>query len=104
MNFGEVNRKLVLSYYKKKGLLYICDETTKRNLLQNDGSILEFTTEFLNAVWRLTRNKKAIEKENLQVFVQFDPVWAKHHYGNETQQKILTQIIFALPAAVFLPQ
>ena len=27
---------------------------------------------------------KAIEKENLQVFVQFDPVWAKHHYGNET--------------------
>ena len=27
---------------------------------------------------------EAIEKENLQVFVQFDPVWAKHHYGNET--------------------
>lgn len=67
----------------KKDYYTICDETTKRNLSQNDGSILEFTTDS-NAVWRLTRNKKAIEKENLQVFVQFDPVWAKHHYGNET--------------------
>lgn len=68
---------------RKKDYYTICDETTKRNLSQNDGSILEFTTDS-NAVWRLTRNKKAIEKENLQVFVQFDPVWAKHHYGNET--------------------
>ena len=68
---------------RKKDYYTICDETTKRNLSQNDGSILGFTTDS-NAVWRLTRNKKAIEKENLQVFVQFDPVWAKHHYGNET--------------------
>ena len=37
-------------------------------------------------MWRFTRNKKAVEKENLQVFVQFDPVWAKHHYGNETNK------------------
>lgn len=68
---------------RKKDYYTICDETTKRNLSQNDGIILDFTTDS-NAVWRLTRNKKAIEKENLQVFVQFDPVWAKHHYGNET--------------------
>ena len=68
---------------RKDDYYTICDETTKRILSQNEGDILEFTNDS-NAVWRLTRNKKAVEKENLQVFVQFDPVWAKHHYGNET--------------------
>lgn len=68
----------------RKGNYYLIrDIHTKRILSENDSSLLEFTTN-PNSVWRFTRNKKAIEKENLQVFVQFDPVWAKHHYGNET--------------------
>ena len=68
---------------RKDNYYSICDINTKRILSQNSSSILEFTDD-AHAVWRLTRNKKAVEKENLQVFVQFDPVWAKHHYGNET--------------------
>lgn len=68
---------------RKDNYYSICDVSTKRILSQNDSNILEFTNDS-NAVWRLIRNKKAVEKENLQVFVQFDPVWAKHHYGNET--------------------
>lgn len=68
----------------RKGSYYmISDSSTKRILSQNASGILEFTND-QNAVWRLTRNKKAVEKENLQVFVQFDPTWARHHYGNET--------------------
>lgn len=70
----------------RKGNYYIiCDVNTKRILSENDSNLLEFTNN-QNALWRLTRNKKAIEKGNLQVFVQFDPLWGKHHYGNETTQ------------------
>ena len=70
----------------RKGNYYIIsDVNTRRILSQNSSGILEFTTD-QNSMWRFTRNKKAVEKENLQVFVQFDPLWGKHHYGNETTQ------------------
>lgn len=68
---------------RKDDYYIICDATTKQILSQNASGILEFTNDS-NAVWRLTRTQKAIEKENLHVFVQFDPTWARHHYGNET--------------------
>lgn len=68
---------------RKDNYYAICDINTKRILSQNASGILEFTNDS-NAVWYLTRTKKAIEKENLHVFVQFDPAWARHHYGNET--------------------
>lgn len=70
---------------RKDSYYTISDVNTKRILSQNSSGILEFTND-PNAVWRFTRNKKAVEKENLQVFVQFDPTWARHHYGNETKK------------------
>ena len=68
---------------RKDDYYTICDAFTRQILSQNTSGLLEFTNDS-NAVWRLVRTQKAIEKENLHVFVQFNPTWAKHHYGNET--------------------
>lgn len=87
---------------RKKDYYTICDETTKRNLSQNDGSILEFTTDS-NAVWRLTRNKKQSKKKIFR-FLSSLTLSGQSIITAMKPQKILTQIIFALPAAVFLPQ
>ncbi len=81
--WGDKNEAGTFRITRTDNYYTICDVNTKRILSENDSNLLEFTTN-PNAVWRLTRKKKAIEKENLQVFVQFDPVWARHHYGNET--------------------
>ena len=58
----------------RKGNYYIiCDVNTKRILSENDSNLLEFTNN-QNALWRLTRNKKAVEKGNLQVLSNLIPL------------------------------
>lgn len=64
------------SYYK------IFDVTSGTYLRESTGGILTFTKS-PNALWRLTRTKKAVETKNLHLFAQYDPLWGKHHYGNE---------------------
>ena len=81
--WGDKNEAGIFRITRTDNYYTICDVNTKRVLSENDSNLLEFTNN-QNAVWRFTRNKKAVEKENLRDFVQFDPVWAKHHYGNET--------------------
>lgn len=63
----------------------ICDAKTNRYLAKNETGILTFTGD-ADSLWRLTRTKKAVKKKFLHLFVQFDPTWAKHHYGNETKK------------------
>lgn len=65
----------------RKGNYYgIQDAVTNRYLGANEAGLLSFNNE-KNILWRLNREEKAIDKDSLRVFVQFDPEWASTHYG-----------------------
>ncbi len=66
---------------RKEGLFAVRDSVSGRYLVKNNDGIICFVRNKY-ACWRIRRYDKAITKESIRVFAQFDADWADHYYGS----------------------
>ncbi len=85
---------------RKGNYFSIRDSVTNRSLVKDHNGIICYTRH-KTSCWRLTRYNKAIYKDSVRVFAQFDADWADYYYGSGRNEDPSTNLFTTSGCGIF---